>query len=86
MGKIRNQARAAYEEALASIESKKNGVSSNFFVSSVAEAYVTLRELDRELEISQETLKEKGEYLRLARLRFEGGLTSEIEVTQAASL
>jgi outer membrane protein, multidrug efflux system len=83
-GKLRSQAHAAYAEALAAVEAKRTVILT--LVSAVAEAYVTLRELDRELEIGYQTVAERAEYLRLARLRFEGGLTSEIEVTQATSL
>lgn len=83
-GKIRSEAHSAYAEALASIENRRTVVLT--LVGAVAEAYVTLRQLDRELEISQATLAERKEYLRLANLRFEGGLTSEIEVVQAAAI
>jgi outer membrane protein, multidrug efflux system len=83
-GKLRSQAHSAYAEALASIEHRKTVVLS--LVGTVAEAYVLLRQLDRQLEISKATLEERKEYLRLATLRFEGGLTSEIEVTQAAAV
>ncbi|UCD47588.1 MAG: efflux transporter outer membrane subunit, partial [Deltaproteobacteria bacterium] len=52
-------------------------------VSDVARTYVELRDLDRRLEISRRTLASRGEYRELARIRFEGGVTSEIDFRQA---
>ena len=52
-------------------------------VSDVASAYVDLRAFDKQLEISRRTLESRREYLELARLRFEGGLTSELDFRQA---
>jgi multidrug efflux system outer membrane protein len=52
-------------------------------VSAVAEAYIFLRQLDLELEIALATLESRRESLQIAKYRFEGGVTSEIEVTQA---
>ncbi len=83
-GKIRSQAHTAYAEALASIENRRTVVLT--IVGAVSQAYVQLRELDQELEIAEATLAERKEYLRLATLRFQGGLTSEIEVVQAAAV
>jgi len=52
-------------------------------VADVARVYVELRELDRRLEISQRTLTSATEYVELARVRFEGGKTSELDLRQA---
>jgi outer membrane protein, multidrug efflux system len=52
-------------------------------VADVARVYVELRDLDRRLEISQRTLESRVEYVGLARERFEGGLTSELDLRQA---
>jgi multidrug efflux system outer membrane protein len=43
---------------------------------------VTLRQLDRQLEVSRETLKTRGESLELFRLKFKAGVVSELEVAQ----
>ncbi len=83
-GKVRNTSYAGYSELLASIEARRTVVLT--LVSNVAEAYVRLRELDRELEIAYDTLEARREYVRYATLRFEGGLTSKIEVEQAQSV
>ncbi len=82
-GKIRNQTFAAYSQYIAQIENRKTVVMS--LVASVARGYIYLRQLDLEIKISRETLESRIESLRIARARFEGGLTSEIEVAQAAS-
>lgn len=83
-GKIRNQTLAASAELIEQVENRRTVVLT--LVSAVAESYADLRLLDRELEISYLTLKERGEYVDYARKRFLAGQTSEIEVTQALSL
>lgn len=55
-------------------------------VTAVASGYVRLRELDQELRIALETHKSYSESFRLAKLRFEKGLSSELAVKQAESL
>ncbi len=52
-------------------------------VSDVARAYVELRELDQRLAISQRTVQSRVEYVALAKERFDGGLTSELDWRQA---
>jgi len=52
-------------------------------VSEVATNYYELAALDQELEIVRQTLNARREGLRLAKLRFEGGLTSETAYNQA---
>ncbi|HET6277421.1 MAG TPA: TolC family protein, partial [Candidatus Polarisedimenticolia bacterium] len=52
-------------------------------VADVARAYVELRDLDRRLEISRRTLESRREYVTLARDRFEGGVTPELDWRQA---
>ncbi len=52
-------------------------------VSEVASAYFELCALDRELNIVEKTLEARREGVRLAKLRFEGGLTSETAYNQA---
>lgn len=83
-GRVRNMSKAAYEELLAQVENRRTVVLT--LVSEVANSYIRLRGLDRELFIAKETEAEREEYLKLARKRFEGGLTSEIEVEQAISV
>lgn len=52
-------------------------------VAEVAQAYYELVALDTELEIVRQTLKAREEGMRLARIRFEGGLTSETSYRQS---
>jgi multidrug efflux system outer membrane protein len=80
-GQVRNASKAAYSEFLAQIENRRTVVLT--LVSAVAEAYIFLRQLDLELEIALATLESRRESLQIAKYRFEGGVTSEIEVTQA---
>lgn len=52
-------------------------------VAEVATSYYELIALDRELEIVKRTLVTRNENLKQAKLRFEGGITSEIPYQQA---
>lgn len=52
-------------------------------VAQVAQAYFELKALDRELEIVRQTLSARQEGVRFAKLRYEGGLTSEIPYRQS---
>ncbi|HYD50599.1 MAG TPA: efflux transporter outer membrane subunit, partial [Terriglobales bacterium] len=58
----------------------------NTIVSSVATAYLQLRELDAELEITQNSLKSRQESLRLTSVLANGGATSMADVRQAEQL
>lgn len=52
-------------------------------VSQVAASYFELKALDRELEIVRQTLEARKEAANFAKLRYEGGLTSEIPYRQS---
>lgn len=52
-------------------------------IAEVAQAYYELVALDTELDIVRQTLKAREEGMRLARIRFEGGLTSETSYRQS---
>ncbi|NDV95168.1 efflux transporter outer membrane subunit [Dysgonomonas sp. 521] len=52
-------------------------------VAQVAQTYFELKALDRELEIVKQTLEARREGVRFAKLRYEGGLTSEIPYRQS---
>lgn len=82
-GKIKNRSDAAYNDYLAQIEVKRTVILT--LVSAVADSYINLRKLDKQLEISKNTLKTRIESERIARLRFESGFTSELEYKQAQS-
>ena len=82
-GRIRRSTEAARSDLLAREENRRAVVLT--LVSDVATAYLQLRELDLELEISQRTLAANRETLRLARRRFDEGLISELDVRQFES-
>ena len=52
-------------------------------VAQVAQSYFELKALDRELAIVKQTLEARREGVRFAKLRYEGGLTSEIPYRQS---
>ncbi|MFC4527598.1 efflux transporter outer membrane subunit [Dyella halodurans] len=52
---------------------------------SVATAYISLRDLDQRLVISRATLETRAEALKLYKERFEGGVVSQVQVSQADS-
>jgi multidrug efflux system outer membrane protein len=54
-------------------------------VASVATSYITLRALDRQLEISEATAKNYADTARIFDLRFKGGVVSEVELKQVES-
>ncbi|MBA3957425.1 MAG: efflux transporter outer membrane subunit [Parachlamydiaceae bacterium] len=80
-GRVRSASEAAYAELLAQVETRRAVVVT--VVASTANAYITLRGLDSQLEVSKKTLKSRIQSLKLAQDRFELGETSQIEVRQA---
>ena len=54
-------------------------------VSQVAQTYITLRELDKNLEITKDIVKSLEEERRIAKIRFDEGYTSELELEQVNS-
>ena len=80
-GEVRSAATAAYHEWLSSIEARRTVVLG--LVSSVSSTYIQLRQLDQQLVISNETVKDREESLYLANIRFDLGLTSDLQVQQA---
>ncbi len=83
-GRIRRATESARAALLSSREGRRAVILS--LVGSVAGSYVNLRDLDRQLEIANETAKSRGDSLALFKLRFEGGVTSEVEYMQVKSL
>lgn len=83
-GKLRNATKAACQQLLASEENRRSVVLT--LVSAVADSYIFLRQLDRQLAISKATVAVRQEAAKIAQERFVGGLTSEIEVTQSIAL
>jgi multidrug efflux system outer membrane protein len=82
-GRIRRSTEAARNDLLAERENQRAVVLT--LVGDVATAYLQLRQLDLELEISRRTLAANRETFRLARRRFDQGLISELDVRQFES-
>ena len=54
-------------------------------VNNVAQAYFELQNLDRQIEITNDTVQARQRALEIAQKRFEGGVTSRLEVIQSES-
>ncbi len=82
-GKIRRATEAARAQLLAQEEARRSVILT--LVSAVAQGYVELRSLDRQLEIARRTLESRGESLNLFEIKFHGGVVSDLEVAQIRS-
>lgn len=82
-GRIRRATEASRAQLLASEESRRTVILS--LVSSVATSYVSLRRLDRQLEIAIRTRDLRAESLRLFELQFNGGVIGQLQLSQIQS-
>ena len=82
-GRIWNTSRAGQFEYLGQVEARRTVVLT--LVASVANSYVNLRMFDKQLLISRQTVVSRQKSYELAVMRFEGGISSELEVRQAES-
>lgn len=82
-GRIRRSTESAQAQLLATEEARRGVILS--LVSSVASAYINLRDLDRQLEISKRTTNSRGESYVLFQERFKGGIISDLELSQNRS-
>ncbi len=82
-GRLRRATEAARSDLLATEEGKQATILS--LVGSVVGEYVNLRDLDKQLEIARGTVKTREDSYRIFQLRFQGGLISELELSQAKS-
>lgn len=82
-GRIRRLSEAAQAELAASEQGRRAAALG--VASSVASGYVSLRTLDKQLEISRATAKSRLDALTLFEKRFKGGVISAIELNQAQS-
>jgi len=80
-GRIRRSAERDRALLLATDEARHGVVLA--LVSSVAGQYINLRTLDQQLEVARRTADSRREYMAIARQRFEGGVTGEIDYRQA---
>lgn len=80
-GKLRWARDASMAEFMASIENQRAVQMS--LIAQVAQAYYELVALDNELSIVRQTVTARRESEHLAKIRYEGGLTSEVTYRQA---
>lgn len=82
-GALRRANEAAMGELLAQEATQKAVILT--LVSDVVQTYVQLRTLDRDLEITKNVVESLKEDLRIRKIRFKEGYSSEMEVSQAES-
>lgn len=80
-GNLRWANEAAVASYIQTVEARRGLQMS--IIAAVAQAYFELNALDRELVIVKQTVKARREGVRFAKLRFEGGLTSETAYRQS---
>jgi multidrug efflux system outer membrane protein len=82
-GRVRRQSEAAQARVYATEQARRGVVLS--VVTGVASSYVTLRGLDRQLEISRATAETYADTLRIFELRYRYGTVSKYELSQVES-
>jgi multidrug efflux system outer membrane protein len=82
-GKLRRATEASKADLLSTEEARQAVILS--LVSSVANSYISLRDLDKQLEVAERTAKSRKESYDLFKLRYEGGVISELELNQVKS-
>ncbi len=83
-GRLRRATEASRANLLGAEETRKAVVTT--LVSDVATSYLSLRELDYELELSRRTLQTREESLALTRQRQTGGVSTRLDLRQAEQL
>ena len=83
-GRLRRATEAARANLLSAEENRKAVITT--LVSDVATAYLTLRQLDYELEISKNTLTTRQESLQVVKNRQSGGIATLLDLRQAEQL
>jgi multidrug efflux system outer membrane protein len=82
-GKLRRATEASKADLLSTEEARQAVILS--LVSAVANGYILLRDYDKQLEIATRTAKTREESYKLFKLRYEGGVISELELNQVKS-
>jgi multidrug efflux system outer membrane protein len=83
-GRLRRATEAARANLLSAEENRKTVITT--LVSDVTTAYLSMRELDYELEISNETLETRQQSLDLVKSRQSGGVATRLDMRQAEQL
>jgi multidrug efflux system outer membrane protein len=82
-GKLRRATEAARADMLSTEEARRGVILT--LVASIANSYINLRSLDKQLEISERTAASRRDSYELFKLRFQGGIISELELSQIRS-
>jgi multidrug efflux system outer membrane protein len=82
-GRLRRLNEAAKARLLATEHGRRGAILT--LVGDVARTYLELRDLDQETYLAEQQVELRRQSLTLARARFEGGLTSELDVRQGES-
>jgi multidrug efflux system outer membrane protein len=82
-GKLRRANEAARADLLSTEEARQSVILS--LVSAVANSYISLRDFDKQLEVAIRTVKAREDSYKLFKLRYEGGVISELELNQVKS-
>jgi multidrug efflux system outer membrane protein len=82
-GRLRRATEAARADLLSTEEGRRAVILT--LVTSVASAYVNLRDLDMQLEIAKRTAKSREETYNLFQIRSRGGVISDLELNQVKS-
>ncbi len=83
-GRVSSLKEAALNQYLASEEGRKSAQIS--LVAAVANGYLSILADDELLELTRQTLATREESMKLSKLRFDNGVTSELDYRQAESL
>ena len=83
-GRVASLKEAALNQYLATEEGRKTAQIS--LIASVANAYLSIMAADELQDITRQTLATRDESVRLSKLRFDNGATSELDFQQAQSL
>ena len=83
-GRVSSLKEAALNQYLATEEGRKTAQIT--LIASVANAYLSMLADDELLEITRQTLATRDDSVRLSKLRFDNGVTSELDYRQAESL
>ena len=82
-GKLRRATEAARANLLSTEEARRTVILT--LVSAVANSYINLRDLDKQLELTRKAAQSYKESYDIFKLRFEYGVVSEVEVSQSKS-
>lgn len=83
-GRLRNLSEAAYQSYLASEQSQRSVHIT--LVGAVAQSYFNLRAAEVQLDLTRQTLAARQESYDLVKRRFDGGVSSEMDLNQSKSL